>query len=278
MAQWWGGTLFLVLLAGIVVQGEAQAFTLTDGNSVVAINASSPAGMTSYQVNGVNQVKGQWFYYRIGDIGPESSIDTIGGLVSSQPDARNLSLTYANSQYSASVAYKLTGGTAGLGSQSSLNETIVFLNKSATPLNLRFFDYSDFDLNGVSGGQSLQFNTTTIPTLRTNKFTQTMGVNYLTTTLSSSTRATSLVEAATYSQTLTSLTDLNLTTLNGAMGPVSGDVTGTFEWDVTLAAGASLQISSLIYMVVPEPSVLGLFALGLAATLYRRCRTRRTGF
>jgi hypothetical protein len=272
-----GCAAFLLLLAGTVVRSDAQTFFLNDGNSTVQVKADSTAGMTSYLVDGVNQVKDQWFYYRIGNSGPESPIETIGSLVWSQSEARSLDLTYGNSLYSARVVYTLTGGTPGTGS-SSLNEAITFLNKSTTSaLSLRFFDYSDFDLTGVSGGQSLQFGTSVAPPptwVKTNTFTQTKGVNSLTTTVASGINFPSHVEADLYSQTLTSLTDPNPTTLSDAMGPVYGDVTGAFEWDVTLGAGASLTISKLISMQIPEPSALGLLALGLAATLCRRRRTR----
>ena len=274
-----GYTLFLLLLAGMVVPGEAQIFFLNDANSLVTIDASAPApvGMTSYQVNGIQEVRNQWFYYRIGNLGPENPIEAIGGLTFSQSNARTLDLTYANAQYSARIVYTLTGGALGSG-QSSLNQSITFLNKStSSDLSLHFYDYSDFDLDATSAGQSLQFLTTAAPTLRTNKFTQTFGSSWLTTSLSSGTNFPSHVEAALYNQTLAKLLDANPTTLNDVLGPVLGDVTGTFQWDVTLPPEASLSISKLITMqvtLVPEPSMVGLLALGLIATIYRKCRTR----
>jgi hypothetical protein len=268
-----GCTLFLLLLAGTVVRSDALPFTLNSGNSVVQIKADSTAGMTSYLVDGVNQVKGQWFYYSVGTSVAESPIESIGPLTWVQSAANSLDLSYDNLQYRARVVYTLTGNTPGSG-KSKLNEAITFLNKpeSTGDLVLRFFDYSDFDLTGVSGGQSLQFFTTPIPVTRVNRFNQTMGANWLNATISSGTNYPSNVEAALYSQTLAKLTDLDLDTLSGAMGPVSGDVTGTFEWDVTLKPGYSLTISKLYDMQIPEPSAAGLLALGLAAALYRRNR------
>jgi len=269
--------VLVLLLAGLAAQSQAQSFTLNNGNSAVTINTAASAGMASYLVDGVNQVQDQWFYYRIGSVGPEAPIDSISLPNASQSDARTLDLSYANVQYSARVVYTLTGGAAGSG-QSGLNETITFLNESATqPLSLSFFDYSDYDLNGVAGGQTLQFGTTSIPTTWINHFTQTMGPSSLTTKLTSGVFAPSHVEAALYNQTLASLNDGSPTTLNDNLGPVTGDVTGTFEWDVTLAPDTSLTISSLISVQVPEPSVLGVFAVGLVAVVCRTRRTRRVG-
>jgi hypothetical protein len=172
------------------------------------------------------------------------------------------------------VVYTLTGGTPGTGT-SSLNQSISFLNKTASSLSLSFFDYSDFDLDGVAGGQSLAFSTTAIPSLRTNKFTQTFASSWLTTSLNSGTNFPSHVEAALFNQTLGKLQDGVPSVLNDVMSAGAGDVTGAFEWDATLPANGSLSISKLINMqvLIPEPSVLSLLALGLVAALYRRSRT-----
>jgi hypothetical protein len=265
------GALFLLLLAGIVVPSSAQIYTLNNGNSVVTIDTS--AGLTGYLVDGSSQAKSQWFYYRIGDSGAESPISSLGSAVGMQSDARSLNLSYWNGQYSAKVVYTLTGGSGGTG-QSSLNQSISFTNGTASPINLRFFDYSDYDLTGVSGGQSLQFGTSAIgPSLTTNSFSQSVGTATVSSLLISGARTVGHVEAALYNQTLASLTDAAPTTLNNVMGPVSGDVTATFEWDVTIPAGGNLGISKLISMqAVPEPSALGLLAMGLVAILRRRNR------
>jgi hypothetical protein len=265
------GALFLLLLAGVVVPGSAQIYTLNNANASLIVDAT--VGVTGYYVDGVNQVKSQWFYYRIGDGGAESAINTIGSPVLGPGDARTLDLTYGNGQYSARVVYSLTGGSSGTGN-SSLNQTLTFLNSSASPLALRFFDYSDFDLKGGAGGpQSLNFTTTSVGGFRTNGFTQTAGAATVTSRLVSGGTAPSHIEAALYNQTLASLGNGTSTTLNDIMGPVSGDVTGTFEWDVTVPAGSSLSISKVTSLqAVPEPTAAGLVAMGLVAMLYRRRR------
>jgi hypothetical protein len=259
--------LFLALVAATLPESSAQVSNLFDGNSVVQVNVSSPAGMFNYSVDGVNQVNNQWFYYKAGAMSSDASIDSVGALTSSQSSARNLSLTYSGAQYSAQVVYSLTGGSAGSG-QSGLNETITFNNSSSTSLSLSFFNYSNYRLAGMSSGQTLQFGTTSIPPPpHYNNFTQTAGSVSLTEKLISA-PTPSHIEAAQYNQTLSELNSASPATLNDNAGPVNGDVTGTFEWDVTLAAGKSLTISELINITsVPEPSSTLMLALGLAIGL-----------
>jgi len=265
--------LFMVLLCATIPQASGQTYNLSNGNSVVSVNAtpSSPnAGMFNYSVNGVNQVVNQWFYYRAGSMGYQSSIDNIGALTPVQSDARDLSLTYAGSQYSAQVVYKLTGGSLG-SSSSSLNETVTFLNTSSTALTLSFFEYANFGLGGTPTGQTLQFNQSLIPPpAHYNGFTQTAGSLSLTEQVSGGVGGgspgavnPSHVEAANYNQTLTELNSGTPITLNDHAGPVTGDVTGTIEWDISLNPNTSLSLSKVISITsVPEPSSTLLLGLG----------------
>jgi large repetitive protein len=259
-------------LVGVVLEGQGQIYNLNNGNSSVTVDAS--AGILNYQVNGLPQMSSQWFWYRLGNVGPERPINTVGPLTPVQSDARTLDLSYASLQYSARVVYTLTGGSIGSGS-SSLTEAITFLNTSTSTLDLHFFDYTDFDLLGGGAGQTIQFGTTTIPVPRINKFTQTLGPVTATVSLTAGLYNPSAAEAALFNQTLASLNDGGPTTLNNNLGPLAGDVTGAFQWDVSLAAGNSLTISQIVSLAsvpVPEPSVLALFALGLLGALYRKNR------
>jgi PEP-CTERM motif len=283
-----GSVLPLALLCAMIPEASGQTYNISNGNSVVSVNAtpSANAGMFNYSVNAVNQAVDQWFWYRAGSMSSQSSIDTIGALTATQSDARDLSLTYSGSQYSATVVYKLTGGSAGSG-QSGLNEGITFLNTSSANLTLSFFDYANFQLGGTPSGQTLQFKSSSIPPpLHYGSFTQTAGPLSLTTQITGGIGGgspgavnPSHIEAANYNQTLTELNSGTPITLDDNPGPVSGNVTGTFEWDVTLAPGTSLTLSSLINITsVPEPSSLMLLALGLGigAALSRRAKRNLT--
>jgi hypothetical protein len=85
-------------------------------------------------------------------------------------------------------------------------------------------------------------------------------------------------EASIFPDTINSLNDLLPTTLNDVATAGPGDATWALQWDFNLAAvgiGSSVQISKdkrLELQVIPEPSVLGLLSLGLAAAAFRHRR------
>ncbi len=277
-----GFALLPLLLAGVALQLNAQTFTLNNLNSIVSINASSPAGMSSYLVDGVNQVKQQWFYFRIGDSGPNLSIDSIGNLVASQVDPATLDLSYtdlpSSPNYRARVQYLLTGKGSGSG-QSILGETVTFYNTSAANLSLRLFDYSDFDVAGALNNDVVTLSRLALgpPSNRSyqTSFGQTNGAFFVNSTAISGTNNSSRFEANYFNQTLQKILNGTPSSLNNNPTATAGDLTAAVEWDVTLLPGTSLQISKTINLVVPEPSSAAMLGLGLVAwVLTRRNKAR----
>ncbi len=249
-------TFFALAIAGLVVQCEAQSYTITNKNSALDINvASGPGGVNNWKIDGVDQLNLQWFYYRVGNVGPEYPIESINGTPTVSSGSRSLTVTYANSSYSVRTLYSLSGGNVGSGT-SYLDETITINNTSASPLNFHFFQYSDFNIGGVTGGQSVQF------------FQNPSGLSYYniqsggSRSVNETVTPASHFEAALYNQTLASLTDGSPTTLNDNLSAGPGNVTFAYQWDFTLAAGGSFQIQKLIG-VVPEPSSMALVSSGL---------------
>jgi hypothetical protein len=261
--------LALVSLAGVVVQCQAQPYTLTSQNSSLAIDvASGPGNVSDWVVDGLDQLNSQWFYYRAGSDSQEYPVESIGTPLISTPALNRLDATYANSSYSVKVSYTLTGNTLGSG-KSGLSETITIKNLTASSLTFHFYQYSDFDLGGVTGGQNVQITTNPSQFL----VTQTSGgVTYLT---ESATLAAVpyLVEAASYDQTLLSLTDNGVTTLNGSTSAGPGNVTFAGEWDMTLNASGT-KIISKVLTIVPEPASVTLILSGLVVwgLMHRRGR------
>jgi hypothetical protein len=244
----------LALYPGLV---GAAPITLTDLNSSVTIDPDSQAGAAAWSVDGVDQLYQQWFWYRIGSTGGESSIDTISA-ASVNVVGRVADIGYANDLLSVEITYTLTGGTAGSGT-SDLAETIRIINLSDAAISLHFFQYSDFDLGGSAEGDSVNI-------LSKNTVDQTDGVNTLSETVVGP--PSNHYEAAVYSATLDSLNDGSPTTLsdNATAGP--DDVTWAFEWDVTIGAGSTFIISKDKRIApVPLPPAALLMGSGLIGLL-----------
>jgi hypothetical protein len=281
-----------VLACFVSLNVQAAVWTLTDANSRATINDSSSAGMTSWSVDGVNQLYQQWFWYRVGSAAttPETPINLLPSGASSlttasQTNSASLSLLYTAPRFTIDILYGLQGGLSGSGGAGT-TENITINNTSRTALDFHFFQYSDFDLGGTAGGQSVTFT-------GLNTVDQTLGGTTLSETVVSPTP--SRHEASFWPTILSSLTNGTPTTLSnlpavgGSTAPPLGDVTWAFEWDRSgtnsIAAGHSLNIvkgkniTNITPVVadVPEPASLaiwGFLAIGMAAgSRFRRRRS-----
>jgi hypothetical protein len=256
------------VFAGLALPSRGTIWTLTDLNSSAKVIDNAQAGMFQWNVDGVNNLGQQWFWYRIGSSGGQSSIDTISAPTSSMSDARHLSTMYENQNFSISLTYTLTGSTAGSG-QSTIGESIDIHNLTATPLDFHFFQYSDYDLNGGPSGDVAQLSKNgqgLFSEADQSKGNVTMSENTIV-------PGANHGEAALFNQILLGLNGGAPYQLNDNAGPVGpGDATWAFEWDKSIAGGGDLLISKnkQIMPIVPEPGALALGCLGLLAVLFRK--------
>jgi hypothetical protein len=256
--------LFLVLVAALAApQAQADVY-LTSGSSQVVIDPTSEAGMHSWTVNGTEQMYQQWFWYRVGSTGGESSIDTLSAPVVVTSGTNQVDLTYTGNLMSVLVRYTLTGGSTS----ADVAETIKITNTSASNLALHFFQYSDFDLNGTDVRDTAQIyaplNNTVIQSEGTLAVAETV-----------ITPRPSHYQVGFYPELILSLTDGDPTTLGDIAGPLgSGDLDWAFQWDVDLPSGESFLISKdKIVNVVPIPPAAILFGTGLLGLVgLRRAR------
>lgn len=257
-----------VCIASLVGLGaQANPITLVDGSSQVTIDPASELGMTSWTINGVNQLERQWFWFRIGAQGGEQSIDKLSanpfvGLTDINFDGNQETayLRYTGVQLKAEVTYTLTGSSPGLFS-SDIAEVIRLTNVSTQSLDLHFFQYCDLNLGGTVNDQWVRIDGNN--TARQQDVGAYVGETVVT--------PLPTARQVGFVPTILNLLDDNLpTTLNGDVGPIGpGDLSWAFEWDVTLAPNGTLLVSK-DKQIVPEPGALALLAVGALAAIRRR--------
>jgi len=272
--RFYQNTLIAILFAGTVVQSEADIYTIGARDTSMQIDLAG--GVSQWTVDGVNQLNLQSFYYSVGS-SPAASIYTLG-LPSAPTITTNfskttvtLNTTYANSTVSVGTLFSLQSSPVGSG-KATLAQTLTINNLSATAQVFHFYQYSDFDLGGVSGGQNVQFSSNgsgqQYQVVQTGSGTILTG---LVTAVTGGSFGQSEVQAGLFDGNQFGLGSGNPVTLNNTLTAGPGNVDYAYEWDATLAAGSSITISE-IQTVVPEPSSVTLVASGMLALalLYRR--------
>jgi hypothetical protein len=265
----------LVVSGALAFSIQCQAtvgVVLTDQNSTAMVALDSAAGMYHWSVDGQNQLNQQWFYYRVGNSGVAQAINAISPSSYVTYNANEVTATYANAQLSVSINYILSGGLSGSGTASIL-ESISVHNNSDAPLDLHFFQYSDFDLGGTPGGDSIAISGSPGPGFNYVNQTKGPGMSIGEAIVNPfATRA----ETDNAFNTLTSLTGISGYNLNNNLSSGPGNVTWALQWDANVAIGADFDVfkgKRLAIVPIPEPSSLALIALGAGALgLVRRRR------
>lgn len=257
-----------LLFCGFGVPATAQ-IVLADGNSRATIDPTSNGfpfrrGLNSWEVDGVDHVFQQWYWFRIGET-PERSIDTIGDpSIAGQTD-NSVNVAYSNPAISIDITFTLVGGTAGSGT-ADLGEIVRIVNRSNATLELHLFEYDDFDVSGT-------FDDDVAVRLDSSSIRQSDSRSRVT---------VGTVPAADHWQ-ISEIPDLfdllsddfasNLGDGSTLGGP--GDLAFAFQWDRTLAPGETFLMSkNKLVTAVPEPASLIGVALGITALARRRRRRK----
>jgi hypothetical protein len=245
----------------------AGLFTLVDDNSVADFDTTTGSNAYDWEVDGEDQLFEQSFWFRVGNVA-EQNLNLLPHPIEGTTDtnfdgnADTLFVRYNGAGFRVDVRYVLDGGAVG-SRASDIAEQISITNLSGAPLDFHFFQYSDFDLNGTSGGDSAVFP-------NANAVRQSEGALSIAETVI--TPVPSHREIDFYDATLDKLEDAFATTLSDApatgvnFGP--GDLTWAYQWDVVIPVGGSFQISKDKNLTgVPEPAGIVLLALGLGAAI-----------
>jgi hypothetical protein len=268
-----------LLLLGAAEPAAAVPVTLQDGSAVVSLDPDSQDGVSGWAVNGITHLRTQWVWLRVGDTGPETSIDALAetarllsdGDGDGQDDTLVLGLADPQQRFTLELRWTLTGspfGPPSAGATSDLAFQLAFTNTSGAPLDFALFQYTDVDLFNTFADDDVAWSGAGAPDTAT--ATDSTG---LATWQSVWDPAPAAVDAATFDTTLASLNDGAPTTLSGALS-ASGDVTVAAAWRAFFLDGSNGTIElgqqqQLRIAPVPEPALLALLAGGLAALASR---------
>ncbi len=285
---------FGLAIALAVPNAAAEIITLESDNSTATFYTEaadvggdvSGMGLQDWVVDGEDHMSQQWFWTRVGSDAREYAVGGGGELAYVDSATADLDgdtkddivlLRYADTTgpdtYKVELRYMLTGGTAG-SERSDLAESILIRNTGNEPLELNFFQYVDFDLNGTPDNDSIIITGSPANTVR-----QTDPEMEIAETVVSP--PPSHWTAGEFPSIFDALEDGVITTLDDAVGPfIEQDAAWAFQWDFSgladsIAPGGVVIISKDKNIrpgehIVPEPSscllagfaLIGLLGLG----------------
>lgn len=254
----------LLLIVGTMLLWAAPAsanVTIANGNAEVWIDSTSPLGTFNWTMDGATQLFQQWWWFRLGDSGVAQSIDTLTR--SSLIAVNNIyhETFTLDGKFSIELTYVLSGGVTNSGT-SDLAE-IINVTKLDGADTLYLFQYSDFDLDEDGMADTV---------LRANENTwhQYSGSG-LTFSETVATPAPTAFEAGLFNDTVLNLEGIDGYQLNNVAGPLTGDVSWAWQWDIN-GTGSYIISKDKHLMAVPAPgaAVLGFVGIWLVGWVKRR--------
>jgi hypothetical protein len=260
----------LGLLIWLAWAAAAGASTLlSDGNSAVTFDTRDGVlQLTSWQVNGTEEVGRKWYYWRTSGSSevPISSL-TQSSLTASDASGDSVNdklvVVWSGSNFTLTGTFVLTGGLNG-GQSAKLDESFKVSKSGMGSLTCHLFAYDNYTIGGPGTTDALSMPTSTT-------LSQTSPYHSL---------STSYDTAPSYRQTglatdspgiLGKLADSSSTTLSNSAGQVVGDTAAAWQWDLSFSGMSSTKtITGTNTVTTPEPATLGLLALGGMALLRRR--------
>lgn len=271
--------LVLFGLAALVVMfaarpSNASVITLTNGNATVKIDSESSAGLYDWRVDGFDLATQQWFWWCIGDTGPEAPISSLTPTAPQYTGTKEVLLTYTEARFTLTLSYDLTGFPAGTG-VSDLEAVVSVRNDSGSPLDFHLFTYADFRMPGSPADDTAEITGYNYAEVDQGDYY--VGCSISVSGNGSTGYTADRVRAALTTDSpslLASLTDGGPTDLDDTddsfAGP--GNVAWAMQWDRQIATGQMLTVQHDISTQVPEPTTLALLALGGLTFAARRRR------
>jgi len=269
-------SLFLAAVCLVLAAPDQGDAVLVDNNSAVPF--ADGFGISGWYVDGIAHLYQQWCWYRVGPTGPEAPLADGGDLtltyVYGTSNFLDLVYTENSNAFEIEITFLLAGGLPGSGS-SDISETVTINNLTLEPLDMHFFQYSDFDLGGSVEDSSAEIDD---PGDLRHAFQLGECVELEALVIAESTvdPSADYAEVAYFSTTLDKLNDGDADDLSNDLEPIGpGDLTWAFQWDVVIPAGGTWGFSAEKQIRVPEPATLALLGLGLGVLGMSRRRARQ---
>ena len=240
----------LAAFLGAMAPGPAEALqaTLEDGSPVntkmrieTVAGTMFPEGVYYWDVEGIEHIHKQWFWYRIGS-NPEASLgsvphytfplmnDTTGEGYDDQ-----LVAVYQD-PVGLRIRLILTLRGSGAGSYEAwVVEEIMLQNLTSSPMNLSFFQYTDFNLNNDPANDQLELFGPAFANARHEDPT-TIVTQSITGHLPVEVEV-DVVDGI--GDILARMSDASASSLTNAVGPISGDASYAYRWNFSLGASGS---------------------------------------
>jgi len=165
-------------------------------------------------------------------------------------------VTAASYAFTAQFRWRIVAGTGG----PTVNYSATLLNTGTAPFDLSVFAYKDFDANGSAGTDTYSINGAG------NTFSVADGPTSITWTANNP----AAFQATAFATLRGLLANAVVDNLTNTVAGSPGDFTGAFQWNVLLAPAQPVTFGGTFSMVVPEPGMIGLAALGLPLLMRRR--------
>ena len=246
---------------------HADTITVTHNNSSITVDPSDDAGLYEWIVDGVNNMSQSWFWFRIGDAGPESPLNSLNLILAETPNPNQIHLQYGDPSSGdplfVDVLYTLVGGDPGSGYSLIMTDWSITNNTSET-IDLHWFVYTDLDLDDTADGDIAQF-------VSPNMIIQTEILPVFTWYYPNPTHW----EIALFPDIIDKLTDDDADNLDDATSPLGpDDIAFAAQFYYRLDPGGTAMIQSRMQQT-PEPSALFLLCSGLAGLGLRRWMGKR---
>lgn len=239
-------------------------FTLTDGTATYTernLRTGGPgAGSADFVVAGTEQLFQNWWWFRASGMSREVALSnqTFGILEA----ANRAGMEYSEPTGAGNVDFEISYELNDLVTRQRVDIDFRITNRTANTIQLDFFAYTDFDLDGSFGGDTAFIGR--------NGSAQFIADGLVNAELNASTDGLHAWEIDSFPLIRDKLENAMIDDLSNSGSPFGpGDYTGAFQWRVTLVPGEEFHGTYAKIYEVPEPASL-LALLAIAPALLRR--------